>query len=409
MKGLRKYRAVVVDVKKAAITGIAVLPGVVVAALLLFAFRSALITDDGNAKIDEAVICSVSEESLAERAGRYTKHGVEFAVKTILGYIPTSEKSILCGSVSAYKNISKKRDVILGGSEVVKNLRESSDVNEIKGESGKNEEKSLGETENEIREENRGEIKVIDASRQVSDGVAVGNETSYSVDIQEMMTQTPKINMDAEGPKILITHTHATESYADSGARYYDITASDRTEDTSRNVVAVGKRLKEVFEENGIETLHDTVLHDVPSFNGSYAHSLNTVTEYMEKYPSIQIVLDVHRDSIVYDDNTKAKILTKADGKDAAQLMLVVGTDERGLYNPDWRDNMNAAVKFQMAVTQKYPKLMRHINLRQERFNGHTSHASMIIEAGSSGNSLEEVLTSIELAGECIAEYLNSL
>ena len=100
---------------------------------------------------------------------------------------------------------------------------------------------------------------------------------------------------------------------------------------------------------------------------------------------------------------------TEIDGKTAAQLMFVVGTDQKGLYNPDWRENMKAAIHFQSEISAKYPKLMRHINLRRERFNGHTTHASMIIEVGTSGNSLEEALYGIRLAGECIADYLNSL
>ena len=89
--------------------------------------------------------------------------------------------------------------------------------------------------------------------------------------------------------------------------------------------------------------------------------------------------------------------------------MFVVGTDEKGLYNPDWRENLCAAIHFQTAITQKYPNLMRKINLRRERFNGHTTHASMIIEVGTSGNSLNEALNGIEAAGNCIANYLNSL
>ena len=150
-------------------------------------------------------------------------------------------------------------------------------------------------------------------------------------------------------------------------------------------------------------------MHDEPSFNGSYAHSLVTVQEYIKKYPSIQIVFDVHRDSIVYDDKTKAKVVTEINGRSAAQLMFVVGTDEKGLYNPDWRENMTAALHFQKAISERYPTLMRHINLRRERFNGHTTHASMIIETGTGGNSLDEAIYSISLAAECIADYLNTL
>lgn len=263
----------------------------------------------------------------------------------------------------------------------------------------------------EISPENRAPIKAIDASQRTSASfpVAIGNETSYGVDISDMLNKTPSINIKGSGAKVLITHTHATESYAKADSDFYDITASDRSDNLEQNVVRIGAELASVLNEHGIKTLHDTVLHDVPSFNGSYAHSLSSVNEYLSENPTIQIVFDIHRDSIVYDDNTKAKVMTNINGKNAAQLMFVVGTDEKGLYNPDWRENIKTAIHFQKEISDKYPKLMRHINLRKERFNGHTTHASMIIEVGTSGNTLDEALYSIRLAGECIADYLKTL
>ena len=215
--------------------------------------------------------------------------------------------------------------------------------------------------------------------------------------------------MNQKGPKVLVIHTHATEAYAPEGSTVYDIEGNDRSEDTKENVVKVGEVLTKVLEKKGIETIHDTKLHDTPSFNGSYASSLKAIEAYLKQYPSIQVVLDVHRDSIVYGDGTKAQLVTEIDGKNAAQLMFVVGTDQKGLEHPNWKENIKSAVHFQNAICKKYPTLMRHINLRRERFNGHTSHASMIIEAGSSGNSLSEAVYSITLAGECIGDFLNSL
>ena len=262
-----------------------------------------------------------------------------------------------------------------------------------------------------IPEENRAPIKEIDAAQKTSGEcpVAIGNETSYGIDIKNMLASAPLIDVSGDGPSVLITHTHATECYAPNGAKFYDITASDRSEDRDKNVVAVGRKMAEVLKENGIEVIHDEILHDAPSFNGSYAHSLATVTQYIEKYPSIQVIFDIHRDSIVYEDKTKAKVVTEIDGRKAAQLMVVVGTDENGLYNPNWRSNMNAAIHFQKEIAKEYPSLMRHINLRKERFNGHTSGASMIIEVGTSANSLDEALYSVELAAEVIAKYLRRM
>lgn len=393
---MRKYKAVIIDFKKLVHRG----------GLLLLAAASAAAAVyvsgmfGGGAELPEKIIRGsinvINTENLtfAERTRRFA----DKLASALLGFVPTDGKSVIKSSMPVYAAISDSVLIELAEERVVSVTEHS-------------EETAASVVQSDIKEENRAPIKSIDAAQKPSESapVAIGNETSYGINIEEMLSGAPDIDMSVSGAKILITHTHATESYAPTGAEVYDITASDRTEDKNKNVVAVGRKMKEVFERNGIQTLHDEILHDVPSFNGSYAHSLSSVEEYIKNNPSIQIVFDIHRDSIVYDDNTKAKTITKINGKNAAQLMFVVGTDANGLYNPDWRSNMQAALHFQKSIADKHPKLMRHINLRRERFNGHTSGASMIIEVGTSGNSLDEAMYSIELAAECIADYLKSL
>ena len=89
--------------------------------------------------------------------------------------------------------------------------------------------------------------------------------------------------------------------------------------------------------------------------------------------------------------------------------MFVVGTNGAGLDHPNWRENMKFALKLQNKITSKYPRLMRGINLRKERFNGHTTNGSLIIEVGSSGNTLSEAIRGATLGAEEIAEFLNDL
>jgi stage II sporulation protein P len=136
---------------------------------------------------------------------------------------------------------------------------------------------------------------------------------------------------------------------------------------------------------------------------------LKTVESYKAQYPSICIVLDLHRDAYVYENGSKAKFVTDIDGQKTAQLMLVVGTNGGGLDHSDWRENMKLALKLQNTILQKYPTLMRGVNLRKERFNGHTTHGSMIIEVGSSGNTLAEAKRGATLGAEEIARFLNTL
>ena len=267
---------------------------------------------------------------------------------------------------------------------------------------------------NQTPEKNDGEvhsIKEVDSSQAKSltgsdKKILIKNETGFSVDVSSMLKSQMPVKLEFNGPEILILHTHATESYTPEGETSYNSAQSDRTQDTEKNIVKVGEKMAEIFRENGIETLHDKTLHDYPNYNGSYGNSLKTAESYLKKYPTIKMIIDVHRDAIVYGDGTKAKVLTEINGKKAAQLMFVIGTNAGGLEHPEWEKNLRTAVKLQAAIEQKYPGLMRGINLRKERFNEHLTYGSMIIEVGTSGNTLTESLYSSQLAAKVIAEAL---
>ena len=257
-------------------------------------------------------------------------------------------------------------------------------------------------------------IKEVDSSQAKALGknsgkILIRNETDYSINIEEMLAAPLAFDMKGKSPKVLIVHTHGTESYAPEGAQTYEVNKSDRSLDKSQNVVKVGEAMKQIFEEKGISVIHDTTLHDHPNFNGSYENSKKTVNSYLKKYPEICIVLDVHRDAFIYDDGSKAKFVSEINGKKAALLMFVVGSDAGGLEHPQWKENMKLALKLQNAISQRYPTLMRGVNLRTERFNGHLTKGSMIIEVGSSGNTLSESVEGAKLGAEAIADFLNTL
>lgn len=391
---MKKYKAVIIDLKKI-LRIIFVVFLMVVISLVVFFMATRKV--DYKAEKPDGIIRDTIHFPTEEKSERTAEDFLNDILEAVLGFNPSDYKSVIEGSSPVFASVSKN-----GLIKLAENYK-----NNIENEENNVQEK----TEKviiEIPEENQAPIKKVDLAQKVSGElkIAIGNETAYGINIQEMLSSPPEFNIGEKKPKILITHTHATESYAPKGAEIYDVTASDRTEDRENNVVAVGRVMEEVFDSYGIETLHDEILHDAPSFNGSYAHSLKTVNEYMEKYPSIEIVFDIHRDSIVYADKMKAKAVTEINGESVAQLMLVVGTDENGLEHPNWRENMKSALWFQNIITKKYPKLMRHINLRKERFNGHTCSSAMIIEVGTSGNSLDEAKRGIELAAHCIAQEL---
>ena len=141
-------------------------------------------------------------------------------------------------------------------------------------------------------------------------------------------------------------------------------------------------------------------------YTGAYDRSLAVVEDTLAEYPSITTVIDVHRDSILTDDGRAYKTSCTINGEETAQLMLVVGTDDGGLYHPDWQENLNRAASLQYRLNRTYPTLMRPLNLRTQRFNQHATHSAFLVEVGSSGNTMTEALKGIRLFGEVLSDEL---
>lgn len=187
----------------------------------------------------------------------------------------------------------------------------------------------------------------------------------------------------------MIVHTHTTEAYTKGKKDKYEETDPARTLNNDYNMVRVGEEMKKVFEDMGLSVVHDTSKHDYPSYNGSYAHALNSIEKYVKKYPTIQVVLDVHRDAIIDSKGVSYAKRTKINGESVAQVMLVVGTNDMGLSHPKWKDHLALAVQMQkkmLAIDKSFP---RPIDLRSPRFNGHATPGSMLVEVGTSGNTLQ--------------------
>lgn len=240
---------------------------------------------------------------------------------------------------------------------------------------------------------------------QISKGMNVSNATEYEIDAVSMANEPLGFTIDSSGPQILIVHTHTTESYTSDDRNTYNPSESDRSTDPDKNMIAVGNRICEVLNNAGIKTIHDTTVHDYPSYNGAYGRSLATVEKNLKENPSIKAVLDVHRDGLVRADGTKLKVTADIGGITTAQVMLVIGTNSSGLKHDNWRSNMVFASKIQKKANDMYPNMMRPLNLRVERFNQHMTAGSLIIEVGSNGNTLNEAL----LAAENIAAVISAV
>ncbi len=240
--------------------------------------------------------------------------------------------------------------------------------------------------------------------------IYVKNSTGYTPDFESLLEKKAdcRIKLNA-GYQVLIVHTHTTECYAQSANGFYSPDYSPRTTDSSQSVVAVGDVLAQKLEAAGIRTLHATETHDHPRYNGSYDRALDTIEKYLKEYPSIEMVLDVHRDAITYDDGTKLKPTALIDGRKAAQVMIITGCDANGrLYFPDWEKNLTMALQIQQSAQEKHPGLMRPVNFAPYRYNMHMTPNSLLLEFGTDANTLEEALFSAELMGDAIADLLLS-
>jgi len=251
-----------------------------------------------------------------------------------------------------------------------------------------------------------GEETVVETT--IEGGMRIKNETGYWVDAAQILSDGPGLTLPADEPQILIIHTHASEAYTQSGADRYSPSDLNRTEDTQFNVVRIGDELTEILTEAGLNVVHDRGIYDYPSYTGSYLRTEAAIGQYLESCPGIRVVLDIHRDALGSGD-VVYKTMAEEEGAAASQIMLLVGTDESGLEHPYWRGNLAFAMYLQNAANSAYPTLMRPVSLVSQRYNQQLTPGSLIVEVGSSGNTLREALTAIRLFGRAIAPALLDL
>ena len=231
-------------------------------------------------------------------------------------------------------------------------------------------------------------------SPEDADAIDMDNGTSLRPDVGALLAAPLELELRGDGPTVLILHSHTTESF--TGGDYAE-TSPYRTLDPAHNMLALGAEVAAILEEAGIGVIHDTAFHDYPSYNGSYTHAAQSTRAILEEYPSICLVLDLHRDAA---DTPTGQLATACDldGEKAAQLMFVMGTDER-LNHPDWERNLSLALKLQTILQQEHPGICRDLNLTRNRYNQHLGDLALLVEIGAAGNTLDEAkLAARELA-----------
>ena len=236
-------------------------------------------------------------------------------------------------------------------------------------------------------------------------GVYIENRPGLDLDVAALAQAQLTLDLPEEGPQVLIVHTHGSEAYTPDGADTYVATGECRTTDTEKSVVRVGDEIAKVLTEMGLTVVHDTGLYDYAEYNGAYDRSLAAVEGWLEQYPTIQVVLDVHRDALIGADGTVYKPITTINGESCAQVMLVMGSN--ALYDhPGWLENLALAVQVQKEMNTLWPTLARPIGLRENRYNQQTAPGAMLVEVGTHGNTLQEALAAARMFARALGAVL---
>ena len=181
-------------------------------------------------------------------------------------------------------------------------------------------------------------------------------------DVKSLLSKPLEWNLFGEEPTVLILHTHTTESYSRQGEDYKE-TSAWRTLDEAYNMRAIGTLVAEILKENGISVIQDEQMHDYPSYSGSYLRSRQSVREILKEYPTIRLILDLHRDA-AGEGGKQLRTVANVDGETAAQLMVVIGTNHEA-----YEENLSLGLKLHVQLEQRFPGIMRPLQLRSQRFN----------------------------------------
>lgn len=228
------------------------------------------------------------------------------------------------------------------------------------------------------------------------------NDTALTPDISSLSKAKLNNYYTEDEPLVLIVHTHGTESFMPEGAKYYsDDSEIARSDDPNENMIAVGIEFARVLEENGIKTIHCVVMHDKESYRESYSRAAESIAKYLREYPSIKYVFDLHRDSIMRSGGELISAVASVNGENHAQIMPVIGTGAN-----DWGENMTFALKLRSYLNGEYTNMCRPICLRESTYNQNMSAISVLIEIGTSGNTLNEAKRAAVLTANAVAALI---
>ena len=237
----------------------------------------------------------------------------------------------------------------------------------------------------------RKEFFAVDATTEISD---------ERINPQKLLGKDISISESNGGPQILIYHTHSQETFADS------VPGEENT-----SIVGAGEYLAtRLKEEYGFEVLHHTGEYDVETRDYAYSYSLPNIEALLEEYPSIEVVIDLHRDAVAEE----TKLVSQQNGKQAAQVMFFNGlshTIKQGdigyLENPYIDDNLAFSFQMQVLCNEYYPGLTRRIYLKGYRYNMHLKPKTLLVELGAQTNTCEEAKNTLDILAHVLSMCLS--
>lgn len=224
---------------------------------------------------------------------------------------------------------------------------------------------------------------------------------SSDISAAELLAKDLTITKNVDGPQILIYHTHSQETYGGAPEG-----------DDKNSVVAVGEYLTKLLtEQYGFSVLHHTGEYDVNDRDHAYSNAAPALKEILAENPTIEVVIDLHRDSVP----EKNHLVTQINGKDCAKIMFFNGlcrTTARGdltkMPNPYLQDNLAFSLQMQLAAADQYPDFTRRIYLKGYRYNMHFCPKTLLVEVGAQNNSLEEAMNAMEPLASLLSEVLQN-
>lgn len=239
-------------------------------------------------------------------------------------------------------------------------------------------------------------------------GIYLRNTTQShgEIDIAHYLNKKVQASVDKNKPTVLIYHTHTSETYELLDRDFYTNERSTRSENTAENMVRVGEEICNVLEKNGYKTIHDKTVYD-ETLNGVYDRARENISKILKENPSIQIVLDIHRDSIYLKDGTRVKTVSQIGGEKVAQIMITTGCEDGNVTDfPNWEKNLTFALNLQQSLVREAPSLMRPLNLAGRKYNMDLMPCALHIEIGTDANTLTEAVNSAGILGEALSKLL---